>query len=129
MVDYRGIKRPEKFTMKQIIILRKDLKMGKGKLVAQGAHASVAAACEAKDKNPEWFEKWIEEGFPKIALRAENLEELLEAYTSAIDANLPVAIIEDFGLTQLEPGTVTAIAIGPAPAEKVDKIGKKFKLL
>lgn len=124
MVDARNLKKPEKFTMKQIIILRTDLKMGKGKLVAQGAHVAVLAAEEAKEKHPEWHKQWMKEGFPKIALKAKSLEELEKAYNEALDIGLPTAIVADFGLTQLEEGTVTAVAIGPAPVEEVDKIGK-----
>ena len=128
-MDLRNIKKPQKFTMKQIIIVRKDIKMGKGKLAAQAAHASGWAMLEAQKNHREWFEQWLAEGFPKVVLKAQNLEELQNAYKEATEKGLPAAIIADFGLTQLEEGTVTAVAIGPAPIEKVDEIGKKYKLL
>ncbi|MEZ0345513.1 MAG: peptidyl-tRNA hydrolase Pth2 [Infirmifilum sp.] len=115
--------------VKQVIVIRRDLNMGKGKLVAQGAHAAVSAYLEAEKQRPEWCKAWIESGQKKIVVRVDSLEELLRIYEEAKRSELPVVLITDMGLTQLEPGTVTALGIGPAPASLIDRITGKLKLL
>ncbi|HDD33876.1 MAG TPA: peptidyl-tRNA hydrolase [Thermofilaceae archaeon] len=114
---------------KQCIVVRADIKMGKGKLAAQVAHAAVTAAEIARVRSPQWFEEWMREGQKKIVLKISSLDELLELYNKAERANLPVALVTDRGLTQLPPGTITALAIGPAPEELVDKLTRTLKLL
>jgi PTH2 family peptidyl-tRNA hydrolase len=124
---------PEKFHYKQVIILRTDVKMSKGKLVVQGAHASTLAVLDARESSSlaheTWLEEWIKEGFPKIALKAKSEEDLKRAFEGAKKLGLPCALVFDFGLTEVPPKTVTAVAIGPAPIELVDRIGKQFRLL
>lgn len=115
--------------VKQVIVIRGDLRMGKGKMVAQGAHASVNAFLETRKQKPEWASAWLESGQKKIVVRVDSCEELISIYEEAKRAGLPAVIITDAGLTQLEPGTVTAVGIGPAPAPLVDKITGKLKLL
>ncbi len=115
--------------MKQVIVVRKDLKMGKGKLCAQVAHASLSSFLETKKRFPEWCEKWLEEGQKKIVLKANSLEELLEIKKKFDELGVPNALISDAGLTQLPPGTITCLGVGPAPEEILDKITGKLKLL
>lgn len=115
--------------MKQVIVIRSDLDMGKGKIAVQAAHASIAAFLEAKRRNPEWVDAWLSEGQRKIVLKVDSLNELLEVARKAESEGLPVAIVEDAGLTQLKPGTVTAVGIGPALDEVLDKITGNLKLL
>ncbi|RMG24986.1 MAG: peptidyl-tRNA hydrolase [Methanobacteriota archaeon] len=117
------------FEAKQVIVLRTDLKMGKGKMVAQGAHAAVRAAFKAKRQHPQWFDRWERLGSKKVVCKVNSEEELRGLFQQAQSKKLPVSIINDAGLTQLEPGTTTAIAIGPAPADQVDAITKALKLL
>ncbi len=116
---------------KQVIALRTDLRMGRGKMVVQGAHASVSAAVEAlrSRKWRRWAEEWLEEGQKKIAVRVGSEEELLEVYREAVEAGLPAYLVRDAGLTQLPPGTATAVAVGPAPEDLVDPITGRLKLL
>lgn len=114
---------------KQVIVLRTDLKMGKGKMVAQGAHAAVKAAFIAKSRYPQWFERWNRMGSKKVVCKVSSENELRGIFQQAQSKNLPTSMINDAGLTQLEPGTTTAIAIGPAPSDQVDSITKSLKLL
>ena len=117
------------FEYKQVIVMRSDLKMGKGKIAAQAGHAAVSAAEEARRHFQNWWKTWLEEGQCKIAVRASSEKELRGLEEEAREQGLPHALISDRGLTQLEPGTVTCLAIGPAPSRRVDEITGKLKLL
>jgi PTH2 family peptidyl-tRNA hydrolase len=115
--------------MKQAIVARADLGMGKGKLAAQAAHASLAAAEEAMKKREEWYQEWKTSGQMKVVVKVHSEEELQELHRKAKSAKLPAALIQDRGLTQVEPGTVTCLGIGPGPDDEIDKLTGKLKLL
>ncbi len=115
--------------MKQAIVARQDIKMGKGKLAAQVAHASLSAAEEAMNRHYDWYEEWKGEGQKKVVLKVKSEAELRELFKRAKSARLPAALVEDRGLTQLEPGTLTCLGIGPGPDADVDAITGKLKLL
>ncbi len=115
--------------MKQAIVVRNDLKMGKGKVAAQVAHASLAAAEAAQSKKPKWYEGWKAEGQAKIVLKVDTEGELDDLFQKAKSAGLPATLIQDRGLTQVEAGTVTCLGIGPGPNAEVDSITGKLKLL
>ena len=115
--------------IKQVIVVRRDIKMSKGKLAVQVAHASVSALLEALNFHKEWVDVWLNQGQKKIVVRVDSLDELLEIYNKAKEAGLPTVLISDKGLTQLEPGTITSVGIGPAPSKKIDEITGKLKLL
>ncbi len=120
------IKSPD---LKQAIVVRTDLEMGKGKIAAQCAHASLSAYLETERTNPEDAEKWIEEGMKKVVLKVAGEKELFLYFQQAKDAGLPVEIIRDAGLTQIEGGSATCFGIGPADAKEINKIVGKLKLL
>jgi len=112
--------------VKQCILVRKDLKMEKGKLSIQCAHASVESVLKS-DKNI--VEEWHNEGMKKIALKVEDKRELIKFKKMAEDVGLVTALITDAGLTVFKKPTVTCMAVGPDDDEKVDKITKGLKLL
>ncbi|MEM1586381.1 MAG: peptidyl-tRNA hydrolase Pth2 [Candidatus Bathyarchaeia archaeon] len=110
------------FKIKQVIVLRSDIKMSPGKAAAQASHAAVSSADEARRNYPSWWREWIESGQCKIVLKVNSEAELLELERKAKELNLPVALISDMGLTELKPGTITALGIGPAPSNLIDRI-------
>ena len=110
--------------MKQVIIVRRDIKMGVGKISAQVAHASVTSADKSK-----WKQDWIRDMQKKTVLRCESENELIDIFNHAKQAGLPAALIRDAGRTQIAPGTVTCVGIGPAPEDKIDKVTGNLKLL
>ena len=117
------------FRYKQIIVLRTDLKMSRGKIAAQAGHAAVSAAEEARQSFSNWWKAWIEEGQCKIAVRVESEQELLELQRKAKEMKLPSALVIDRGLTELPSDTITCLGIGPAPSSQVDQIAGKLHLL
>ena len=111
--------------MKQAILIRNDLKLPKGKACSQSAHASVEAVLRSEK---EFVSKWRKEGMAKIVLKVDDLKELQKYNQLAKDSGLVTALVTDAGRTTVEPGTVTALAIGPDSDEKIDKITKDLKL-
>ena len=111
---------------KQCIIVRDDLKLSKGKLAVQVAHAAVTAS-EFADRDVR--ESWKEGGQKKVVLRVPKLQDLFELKEAARRQGLPTALIQDAGLTEVPPGTVTVLGIGPAEVGELDKITGHLKLL
>lgn len=120
------LKKMMKMNYKQAIIVRTDLGMGKGKIVAQSIHAALQAFREASD---EAVSKWELSGEEKIALKVRSEKELVELFEKARKAKLPCSLIRDAGHTQIPSGTITAVAIGPCEESKLDEITGKLKLL
>ena len=130
-------------TVKQVIVIRKDLNMRKGKMVAQGAHASMAAvldegSSQPSDNGPDCYvipmsyemEQWLEGLFTKICVSCNSEEELLNLYKQALEAGLHCSLIQDAGLTEFGGvPTYTAVGIGPGKASEIDKITGLLKLL
>jgi PTH2 family peptidyl-tRNA hydrolase len=110
---------------KQVIVVRADLKMGSGKMAAQVAHASVGAFRNASAKARE---SWEEAGEKKVVVKASGLEELENLRKMARSLGIPSCMISDAGKTELEPGTVTALGLGPAEESELDKITGRLKL-
>jgi PTH2 family peptidyl-tRNA hydrolase len=117
------------FRFKQVIVIRTDIKMGTGKKVAQGAHASILASEKAKKYASNSWSSWFNEGQRKIACKVRSKEELLAIKAKAERANLPCALVQDAGLTQLKPGTITALGVGPALESEIDPVTGDLKLL
>ncbi len=112
-------------SLKQAIIVRTDLGMGKGKIAAQVAHASVEVLDKVK---PGIVEEWKQQGMKKIVLKVSGKKELLGLFQQ-MRKLFPAALIKDAGLTQIKAGEPTCIAIGPAEEKELDRFLGKLKLL
>lgn len=111
--------------LKQVIILREDLGMSPGKAAAQACHASIAAY-EVSDI--EDIDKWKREGVTKIVLGVSNEHHLINCYKLASAHELSCSLIADEGRTEVSPGSITAVGIGPALASKIDEITGHLRL-
>ncbi len=125
----RSTRKMSEFRYKQTIVFRADLRLSKGKTAVQAGHAAISAAEEAREHHRLWWEHWLEEGQRKIAVKVKTEKELLDLKQHASEIGLPNALIVDRGLTEIPPGTVTCLGIGPAPSEKVDRLTSKLQLL
>ncbi|MBT4540718.1 peptidyl-tRNA hydrolase [Candidatus Woesearchaeota archaeon] len=117
--------------LKQVILVRADLKMSKGKIAAQSAHASVECVMKAmKSKTKEKLVKeWRSEGMMKIVVKVSSEKELYKYMQEAKDQGMITSIITDAGHTFVAPGTVTCGCIGPVEIEEVDEITGELKIL
>lgn len=117
--------------IKQVIVIRKDLKMRKGKIAAQASHASMKVFFDRgtveEDKltiqlTPS-MAHWVMNSFAKVCVYVDSEEDLLGIYEQAIEENIPTAIIVDEGRTEFKGvPTRTAVAIGPEKSSIIDKI-------
>ena len=119
------------FKYKQVLVIRNDLGMSCGKISSQVAHAAVSLYEIAKNnkKYKKWLKKWINEGQKKVVVKGRDERELFELYDKGKKLGLPVVLIQDRGLTEIPPGTRTALGIGPAPEAEIDKVTKNLPLL
>lgn len=124
--------------IKQVICMRHDLKMRRGKQIAQGAHASMsflsrrlqALGTVTMADFSEAQRTWLEGSFAKVCCRVNSEEELLEIYEKAIAAGLEVHLITDSGKTEFHgQPTRTCLAIGPDEAPVIDAITGHLELL
>jgi PTH2 family peptidyl-tRNA hydrolase len=124
--------------IKQVIVMRHDLKMRRGKQIAQGAHASMAfltrrlqnsPSISLKDFSPN-AQAWISGAFAKVCVRCNSEEELMAIHDNAIDLGLEVHLITDSGRTEFHgQPTRTCLAIGPDEASKIDHVTGHLELL
>jgi PTH2 family peptidyl-tRNA hydrolase len=118
--------------IKQTIIIRKDLSLSKGRLVTQGAHASIAFLTDLiKEYNPlqltEVQKEWVYGTFFKVCVGVDSEKELLDIGYNAVMLGLSVKYIEE--TTGFDKPTVTCLAIGPDYSSKIDTVTKHLKLL
>jgi peptidyl-tRNA hydrolase, PTH2 family len=112
--------------LKQVILVRTDLKLPKGKLAAQVAHASLEAALKS---SRQVVDEWRADGGKKVVLKVDSQAELGKFKQMAEKEKLTTALIADAGHTVLEPGTVTCLGIGPDKEEKIDRVTGSLKIL
>ncbi|MFT4310436.1 MAG: peptidyl-tRNA hydrolase Pth2 [Candidatus Woesearchaeota archaeon] len=111
---------------KQVIVIRADLQLPKGKACSQAAHAAVEATLKASESI---VRLWRHSGQKKIVVKVRDEAALYTHAQQAKDKGLAVAIITDAGKTTIEPGTVTCCAIGPGAEADIDVITKDLSLL
>ncbi|CAG2118163.1 unnamed protein product [Medioppia subpectinata] len=112
---------------KLVIVVRSDLKMGKGKACAQSSHAAVMAYEQIRNKKPI-LNLWRASGQRKVVVKVDTEEELLEVEREARKAGLVTSLIRDAGHTQVSPGSRTCVGVGPGPTQLVDKVTGHLKL-
>ncbi len=113
-------------TYKQVIVLRDDLKLSRGKLAVQAAHAAIIGY-ELSDRKV--IELWKLGGQKKIALKVNSERELFELREKARKLGLVAEIVRDAGLTEVPPGTPTALVIGPDREDRIDRVTGSLPLL
>lgn len=111
---------------KQVIIVRQDLKLPKGKLAVQVAHASVESALKADSKV---LSDWRRNGAKKVVVKVENQKELEKFLGIADSEGIPKYLVSDAGRTVIEPGTKTALGLGPADEELLEKLTGSLKMV
>lgn len=114
------------FKWKQCLVIRTDIKMSCGKKCVQMAHAAIGAYEHA---GKEAKKAWYSEGQKKVALKVPGERELHELKMAAELAGIPCSLIQDAGLTEIPPGTITALGLGPAKSEELDRITGGLQLL
>ncbi|KAG5511217.1 hypothetical protein JKF63_07159 [Porcisia hertigi] len=133
--------------VKMALVVRKDLKMGNGKIAAQCAHAAVAmveevislksgeAGSSQSALDPvsalwvQWYDAWKVSGCTKVALQCSDEPTMVELAKHARRVKLPHYVIRDAGRTQVAPGSKTVVAVGPGPKSLVDEVTGHLKLL
>lgn len=115
--------------IKMILVVRNDLKMGKGKIGAQCGHAAVGAYQRAIVTMPRMVDRWENSGCTKIAVKVDSEAEMMDILKNARLQSLNTCLIRDAGRTQIEPNSKTVLAIGPGPAQLIDQITGHLKLL
>ena len=115
--------------LKQVIVVRTDLDMGKGKTAAQVAHAAIAAFKEAEKKWPDKVEAWEDGGSEKVVLKVQTKQELIALVKPAKERKIPCVLIIDAGKTQIKAGEPTCLGLGPWEEKELDEITGELKLL
>lgn len=122
---------------KQVIVVRKDLKMRTGKAIAQGAHASLGAIlglCKVSGDTlilemDDRVKPWLTGRFKKICVYVNSEQELLDVYEAATAAGLITSLIRDAGLTEFNGvATLTAIGVGPDRSDRIDAVTGRLPL-
>jgi PTH2 family peptidyl-tRNA hydrolase len=112
-----------------VIVTRQDLKLSKGKLAAQVAHAAVSCALTTKKNKKKWFSKWMGEGAKKAIVKTECEDDFIELKTKAELLHIETSLISDAGHTEIPAGTKTVLGIGPAPNNIIDQVTGHLSLL
>lgn len=121
---------------KMVLVVRQDLKMGKGKIGAQCGHATLGAykgvlrkAHNGNKTMAKYLAAWEDLGQAKICVQVKTEEELDAVEQHAKTEGLPTHVVRDAGRTQIAAGSRTVLALGPAPKSKVDVVARHLKLM
>ena len=121
--------RQSQFDYKMCIVMRTDLGMSVGKMIAQACHAAVDVSEKSKQENHAGWRKWRDEGAKKVALQVDSQEELEELAEKADRLGIVYSVIQDRGLTEVPPGSITALGLGPERNDKIDKLTGNLPLM
>jgi PTH2 family peptidyl-tRNA hydrolase len=121
--------RQSQFEYKMCIVIRTDLGMSVGKMIAQACHAAVDCSEKGKQENHAGWRKWRDEGAKKVALQVDSQEELEELAEKADRLGIVSSVIQDRGLTEVPPGSITALGLGPERNDKIDKLTGNLPLM
>ncbi len=126
---------------KQVIVIRRDLRMRRGKEIAQGAHASAAWLADrvVQGMTPNGTvdhvalspaeRTWLETSFRKVTVKVSSEEELMAVYRKAVEAGLVVHLVTDRGLTEFGGiPTRTCLAVGPDYDDRVGPVTGELEL-
>lgn len=115
---------------KMVLVVRGDLRLTPGKAAVQVAHAAVLLAQRAASGKPDPIYKgWVASGQRKIAVVAPTLEAMRTLDREARAIGLPTVWVEDAGFTEVAPGTVTCLGVGPGRPAEVDRVTGSLPLL
>ncbi|KAK3891416.1 hypothetical protein Pcinc_004715 [Petrolisthes cinctipes] len=114
---------------KLALVVRKDLKMSKGKIAGQCCHGTLLAYKNLQRTQPELLQAWEDCGQPKVVLGATNLDHINQLIQEAEKRRLPMVTVNDAGRTQVTPGSLTLLAVGPAMVTDVDSVTGSLHLL
>ena len=114
---------------KMVIGVRMDLKLSKGKIAVQAAHAAVICALKSRKHQKISFNNWYKEGQKKVVVKVKDLGELQRLREDALQMGFIAELVRDAGLTEVPPGTITCVGIGPAKNEDIDKVTRSFTLM
>ncbi len=129
---------PGSIDVKQVIVMRHDLKMRRGKQIAQGAHAAMSFICRRLQENRGVLlseftpleQAWLNGAFAKVCCRVDSEEELMSIHDKAKELDLEVHLITDSGRTEFHGRpTRTCLAIGPDDCSKIDQVTGHLNLL
>lgn len=113
---------------KLVILVRSDLNMSPGKIVAQTAHATVDATIKSYTGTTNFW-KWKNNGETIVALKVQSKSQLLSLIKKSKKNNIKSGCVIDYGLTEIEPNTITVGFIGPDLCSNIDKITGQLSLL
>ncbi len=114
---------------KLVVVVRTDIGISKGKMAAQVAHAAVNCAFKSKSSDKSTFKNWFDEGQKKVVVKGQNESTLRDLQQHAREVGLVSSLVSDAGLTEVPPGTVTCLGIGPASDTEIDLITGDYTLL
>ncbi len=112
--------------IKFVIVVRKDLDMGCGKIAAQVGHACSTVVYNDRDITHKWFTDGNQR---KSVLKVRSESELIELIKKARELRILTTAIRDAGKTQVDPNTLTCCGFGPDISSKLDKVTGHLKLL
>lgn len=111
---------------KQVILVRQDLKMPRGKLSVQVGHASVGSLLKS---HKDFIEEWKKDGMKKVVLKVNDKKELLKYKMMFEDYGIVCDLITDAGKTFFNESTITCLGVGPDEEGKIDEVTGNLKML